>query len=334
MAPVSGLPWVEKYRPKNVNEVAHQGEVVESLRCALEKKTLPHLIFYGPPGTGKTSTILACARQLFRSEYRNRVMELNASDERGIAVVRNKIKAFAQVAVSSGACSASGERLPPYKLIVLDEADSMTSDAQSALRRTMETYSKVTRFCIICNYISRLIPPIASRCAKFRFKPLPREAMIGRLQFICEQEGVTGCDEVVIDELVRQSEGDMRRAIQMLQTAHRLHAEDISAQGVLDISGAVPTERIAEAFEVCRSSDFERMSNYVTDLLADGFPVAQFVTQLLDYVLATETGLGNQPKSKLAVHLAEADKAVIDGASDQLQLLNVLAFLTRQLAAK
>merc|ERR1712060_51366 len=118
------------------------------------------------------------------------------------------IKAFAQVAVSSGACSASGERLPPYKLIILDEADSMTGDAQSALRRTMETYSKVTRFCIICNYISRLIPPIASRCAKFRFKPLPHEAMVGRLQYICEVEGVAGCNEAVLAELIRLSEGD------------------------------------------------------------------------------------------------------------------------------
>ena len=171
----------------------------------METKNLPHLIFYGPPGTGKTSTILACARELFGDQYRNRVMELNASDERGISVVRNKIKAFAQVAVSSG---APGSNIPPYKLLVLDEADSMTADAQSALRRTMETYSKVTRFCIICNYVSRLIPPIASRCAKFRFKPLPQEAMVERLQFICKEEGIH-CPPAVLSELMARSEGAM-----------------------------------------------------------------------------------------------------------------------------
>ena len=159
------------------------------------------MIFYGPPGTGKTSTILAAAKDLFGVDYRSRVMELNASDERGINVVRTKIKAFAQLAVGSSkagaaaadgaGASSGGQTPPPYKLIILDEADSMTTDAQSALRRTMETYSKVTRFCIICNYISRLIPPIASRCAKFRFKPLPAEAMVSRLGHIAQQEQVS-----------------------------------------------------------------------------------------------------------------------------------------------
>mmetsp|Transcript_22880 Transcript_22880/g.37901 ORF Transcript_22880/g.37901 Transcript_22880/m.37901 type:complete len:334 (-) Transcript_22880:242-1243(-) len=323
------LPWVEKYRPKSVDEVSHQNEVVDSLRKAIEQKNLPHLIFYGPPGTGKTSTILACARQLFGSEYRSRVMELNASDERGIGVVRNKIKAFAQTAVGNGTASAG--ILPPYKLIVLDEADSMTGDAQSALRRTMETYSKVTRFCIICNYISRLIPPIASRCAKFRFQPLPHEAMVARLQHICEQEAIVGCNDKVLSELIRQSEGDMRRAVQMLQSVHRLHGDEMTPQAVLDISGALPDEQLTDLFDVCRANDFDRMTQRAQDILAEGFPVSQIILQIFQRLVTGDIGLSNTAKSKVALQLAEADKLLIDGAGDFMQLMNVLASLTRHM---
>ena len=345
------LPWVEKYRPKSVDEVSHQPEVVASLKKSLEQKNLPcasaiprsrshftpplkksrlpptrHLIFYGPPGTGKTSTILACARQLYGAEYKNRVMELNASDERGIAVVRNKIKSFAQVAVSSN------DNLPPYKLIVLDEADSMTTDAQSALRRTMETYSKVTRFCIICNYISRIIPPIASRCAKFRFKPLPGDAMVGRLAHVAREEGV-GTSEAVLAELITQSEGDMRRAIQMLQSLHRLYGEEMDAQAVLDISGALPADRVARIFEVCRSGSFEALTALADEIIADGYPVSQVVAQMLDFVL-TAPGMPEATKAKIAMQLAESDKQLIDGAGDHIQLMNILACTMRFCGAK
>jgi len=325
---------VEKYRPKKVDDVSHQTEVVDSLRKSIENKSLPHLIFYGPPGTGKTSTILACARELFGADYRSRVMELNASDERGIAVVRTKIKAFAQLAVSSKgeSGSAAATDAPPYKLIVLDEADSMTTDAQSALRRTMETYSRVTRFCIICNYISRLIPPIASRCAKFRFKPLPHAAMSERLNTIVTAEGVSLSSEA-LTELMRLSEGDMRRAIQMLQSLHQLHGSSIDTQAVRDVSGTLPDSLVSRIFTVCRSSSFDQMQALVADVLADGYPAAQLAAQMLD-ALITDSSATSLQKSKIAVQLAEVDKSLMDGADEYLQLTNLLAFTMRQLAAR
>ncbi|KAJ2423438.1 Subunit of heteropentameric Replication factor C (RF-C), partial [Coemansia sp. RSA 2524] len=172
------IPWVEKYRPKNIDDVTAQDEVVQVLRKSLETKNLPHLLFYGPPGTGKTSTILALTRDMYGPEAcKTRVLELNASDERGIAVVREKVKTFARAVVSRADPKYPS---PPYKIVILDEADSMTTDAQAALRRIMEKYSRITRFCLVCNYVSRIIEPLASRCTKFRFKSLPREQAIGR----------------------------------------------------------------------------------------------------------------------------------------------------------
>lgn len=171
-------PWVEKYRPSKVDEVSHQTEVVSALRQAIFTGQVPHLMFYGPPGTGKTSTILALAKELFGHElYKQRVCELNASDERGINVVREKIKKFAQRKIARHPDSSRTD-IPPIQIIILDEADSMTTDAQAALRRIIEQYSATTRFCIICNYISKIIDPLASRCVKFRFSPIAREAQI------------------------------------------------------------------------------------------------------------------------------------------------------------
>ena len=152
-------PWVEKYRPKQLDDIAAQGHAVTVLKKTLQSANLPHMLFYGPPGTGKTSTILALAKELFGPELmKSRILELNASDERGISIVREKVKNFARLTVSKPSKNdLENYPCPPYKIIILDEADSMTSDAQSALRRTMETYSGVTRFCLICNYVKMCI---------------------------------------------------------------------------------------------------------------------------------------------------------------------------------
>ena len=213
----TATPWVEKYRPKNLTDVSHQTEIISTLTNAVETNRLPHLLFYGPPGTGKTSVALALCRQLFDpTQVKRRVLELNASDERGISVVRDKIKHFASLAIGSGSVGASsskknffakkgeetndeGDKMdvdgetaktypnPPFKIIILDEADTVTRDAQSALRRVIEAYSKVTRFILICNYVTRIIEPLASRCAKFRFAPLPVHSMKERIMYIASE---------------------------------------------------------------------------------------------------------------------------------------------------
>ena len=181
------------------------------------------MLFYGPPGTGKTSTILALAKQLYGPEmFKTRVLELNASDERGISIVREKVKDFARMQLSNPPPHYKDRYpCPPYKIIVLDEADSMTQDAQSALRRTMETYSKITRFCLICNYVTRIIDPLASRCSKFRFKMLDQGNAKKRLEEIAENEHVR-LESGAVDTLIKCSEGDLRKAITFLQSAAKL----------------------------------------------------------------------------------------------------------------
>ncbi|KAJ3506636.1 hypothetical protein NMY22_g17183 [Coprinellus aureogranulatus] len=240
-------PWVEKYRPKTIDDVSAQEHTVAVLQKTLTSANLPHMLFYGPPGTGKTSTILALARQLFGPDnFRNRVLELNASDERGISIVREKVKNFARQTPRAQAVSSDGKTYPcpPYKIIILDEADSMTQDAQGALRRIMETYAKITRFCLICNYVTRIIEPLASRCSKFRFTPLDSGSAFSRLSYIAKEERID-VDEPVINTLISTSHGDLRRAITYLQSAARLSASSnppapIHAADIQEIAGVVP----------------------------------------------------------------------------------------------
>jgi replication factor C subunit 2/4 len=268
------------------------------------------MLFYGPPGTGKTSTILALAKELYGPEFvKSRVLELNASDERGISIVREKVKDFARMQLTNPPPNYQDKYpCPPYKIIILDEADSMTQDAQSALRRTMETYSKITRFCLICNYVTRIIDPLASRCSKFRFKSLDQGNAKSRLENIAKLEGIR-VEDGVTDTLIKCSEGDLRKAITFLQSAARLVGADakqkgqyddsddedemdvddieskiITVKNIEDIAGVIPESTIDSLAKAMQSTSsrgtYDPIAKVVLDMVTDGWSATQVVSQV------------------------------------------------------
>lgn len=330
-APTKLQPWVEKYRPKTVDDVAHQDEVTNTLKGAIATGVLPHLLFYGPPGTGKTSTVLALARTLYGPDtYKDRILELNASDERGIQVVREKIKTFAQVAVGRGTHQA-GYPCPPFKVIILDEADTMTPDAQSALRRTMETYSTVTRFCLICNYVTRIIEPLASRCAKFRFSALGREPMLNRLRFIAREEDVKITADG-LEAIVDLSGGDMRKAVTAMQSASQFYAGvEVTPEVLVDIAGKIPQEVKDNLWAAIKSGSFQNMADAVDDFMNSGYPLSTLLEDMQAATVADDS-IPDQKKADICRRIAEADRCLIDGASEELQLLDLAAVATRSCA--
>ncbi|KAJ2450675.1 D-lactate ferricytochrome c oxidoreductase [Coemansia sp. RSA 2336] len=322
------VPWVEKYRPKTIGEVAAQEQVVQVLRKSLETKNLPHLLFYGPPGTGKTSTILALTREMYGpAACKTRVLELNASDERGIAVIREKVKTFARSVVTA---ADKDYPSPPYKIVILDEADSMTTDAQAALRRIMEKYSRITRFCLVCNYVSRIIEPLASRCSKFRFKSLPREQAIAQVVKVARLEAIP-VEEDAVEALVDCAEGDLRRAIMSLQSASRVvqgTGGKLHKQMVLEMVGLVPPPVIQRLRALWSDASCQLVQLAVSDLVLDGYPAARVLAQLHDLAMHDQQ-LSSLQKSKLALLMAAVDKALCDGADEELQLLDLMLQASR-----
>ncbi len=307
--------WVEKYRPKTLDEIVDQEEVVARLKGYVEQKNIPHLLFAGPPGTGKTASAIALARDLFGEDWRENFIEMNASDERGIDVVRHKIKEFARTAPINA----------PFKIIFLDEADALTADAQAALRRTMEMYSKICRFILSCNYVSRIIEPIQSRCAVFKFKPVPPEAMKKRLLEICEKEGVEITDDG-LEALVYVSGGDFRKAINALQGAAALNRK-VDANAIYQITATARPEELKEMLETALSGKFMEAREVLDRLMVEyGMSGEDVVSQLFKEIISSS--MDEKMKVLLIDKLGEVDFRLTEGAHDRIQLDAYLAFLT------
>lgn len=312
------LPWVEKYRPKNLQELISQDSIIETLQKFMKNDQLPHLLFYGPPGTGKTSTILAAAKQLYTpTEFNAMVLELNASDDRGIGIVRDQIMSFA----STKTIFKRG-----YKMIILDEADAMTNDAQNALRRILEKFTENVRFCIICNYLSKIIPAIQSRCTRFRFGPLTEDKMSFRLRHIIEEEKVDITDEG-LKALIHLSYGDMRKSLNIMQSTH-LAFNKVTEENVYNCVGHPSKNDMLSVIEWLLNDDFTAIYNRLLHLKTlRGYALQDIITEVSRFVQLIEF-----PK-KVLIHiitkLADLEYRLSNGTSEKLQMSSLIAiFIT------
>src|ERR671938_2103650 len=210
---LSNLMWSEKYRPKKLKEVVNQREIINGISNLINRTDIPHMLFSGPAGVGKTTTALCIAMELLGEEWRKNTLELNASDERGIKMVRERVKEF-----TASVKLATDKEFGKPKIIILDEADEMTSEAQTALRRIIEDSARTTRFIIICNYLSQIIEPIQSRCVVFRFSRLEKDDLVKHMKLICEKEGVK-FEDLALSQIYDATSGDLRHSINILQAA-------------------------------------------------------------------------------------------------------------------
>jgi len=307
-ARVEKLPWNEKYRPQKVEDIAHQDTVTSNLiNKTLKTGELPHLLFYGPPGTGKTTTAHALVKELYGPKLsKQRVLEMNASDDRGIKAIREKIKPFAKLKVGK---KDPNFPCPPYKIIILDEADSMTHDAQAALRRTMEEYMKDTRFILCCNYVAKIIDPLQSRCNSYRFQPVGRVGLIERLKYIAEQENVE-IDDDALDTIVDVSGGDCRRSIGYLQNACQAFASEdgqkkVTREAVEVVASVVPKRWCEKLVETCIKGTMEDVDETARDILCEGFSHEALLVGFKEVILKAD--IPCYQMAKIALTMAEVD---------------------------
>ncbi|NXW75317.1 RFC5 factor, partial [Hirundo rustica] len=333
---------VEKYRPQALSELVSHRDILSTVQRFISEDRLPHLLLYGPPGTGKTSTILACARQLYRErEFGSMVLELNASDDRGIDIVRGPILSFA----STRTIFKKG-----FKLVILDEADAMTQDAQNALRRVIEKFTENTRFCLICNYLSKIIPALQSRCTRFRFGPLTPELMVPRLQHVIQEEGVD-VSEDGMKALVTLSSGDMRRALNILQSTSMAFGK-VTEESVYTCTGHPLKSDIANILDWMLNQDFSTAYRKIMELKTlKGLALQDILTEIHLFVHRGGEAVGlrmilerpNFPlpltecfllstvdfppsiRIQLLIKLADIEYRLAAGTSEKIQLSSLIA---------
>lgn len=308
-------PWTEKYRPSNLSDVIGQEAIVDKLKAFVKAKSFPSMIFGGPAGVGKTTSAIAMAHELYGEQINEAFLELNASDARGIDVIRGRVKEFARtVALSSGV----------VKIIFLDEADALTSEAQHALRRTMERYSSTTRFILSANYASKIIEPIQSRCVVLRFKPLKEDEMKKYIERIAQSEGLK-VDDKALEALIYVSEGDLRKLTNVMQSA-AVSEKEVTDKAIYDIAARARPKEIAAMLRFALSGDFVKARSELNTLtLSYGMSGEDILLQC--YREAMNLTVDDKSKLKLISMLGDYNYRIVEGANDRIQLEAMLASL-------
>ena len=304
--------WTEKYRPDSLDEVVGQDNIVDRLSAFVEEDSVPHILFAGPAGTGKTTSAIAMAKDLYGDEWKQNFMETNASDERGINVVREKIKDFARTKPINA----------DYKIIFLDEADALTSDAQQALRRTMEQFSDNCRFILSCNYSSKIIDPIQSRCAVFRFNRLEQDKVEEYIQRLGKEEEFK-ISQDAIDAIMRVSDGDLRRVTNVLQTASIQNSE-IEEEDIYAVAASLRPDEIREILDKALAGDFIEAREDLAEIMINrGLDGQDVINSIHREVF--DLDINDKAKLEIVEQLGEFEFRIAEGGSSDIQIESLLA---------
>jgi len=315
---LSNQMWIEKYRPKTLDEITAHADIVATIRQLTHDRKLPHLLLYGPPVTGKTSIILALARELYSTSFAQMTLELNASDERGIDVVREEIHDFA----STLRASSFG-----FKLVILDESDSMTKDAQFALRRIIERYTKYTRFCLICNFPSKIIPALQSRCTKFRLEALQIEDIRNKVKLVSSEENLKITEGGLL-AVCRVGLGDMRKSLNILQSAHLASKDLIDENLVYAVTGKPLPGNMAKLCDSLLTLPFkEAVFSLLERKKVEGLTLSDIVQAMLAHV--SKLHISSFLRIELLQQLSETDRCITCVLGERLQLLTIVSIFSK-----